>query len=73
MINPFWLGQTWDVVEQELKHHALPYSLEITQAPGYVQSWGNYRIVRLREHNGCLNVVLAYEKFSVNKARPPKA
>ena len=66
-----WLGRNWDEVKTELERAGKPYAFQITHPHGKMESWGSYRVVRVREFGECVDVVLAHEKFSVRQPSIP--
>ena len=63
MIHP-WLGQNWPEIKKEIDNSGKPYVFQITRPHGKMESWGDCRVVRVREFDGRLDIVLAHEKFS---------
>ncbi len=59
-----WLGRNWDEVKTELERMGKPYAFQITRPHGKMESWGSYRVVRVREFDDRVDIVLAHEKFS---------
>ncbi|AET70048.1 hypothetical protein Desor_4644 [Desulfosporosinus orientis DSM 765] len=59
-----WLGREWNEVKPQIKQLAKPYAFQITQPHGNIETWGNYRVVRVREFDDRLDIVLAQENFS---------
>jgi len=66
-----WLGRDWDEVKIELENLGKPYAFQITRPHGKMESWGGLRVVRVRELDDRMDVVLAYEKFSPMKTLTP--
>ena len=62
-----WLGRNWDEVKSELERMSKPYAFQITRPHGKMESWGSIRVVRVRELDGRLDLILAHEKFSLRK------
>ncbi|MHB8075886.1 hypothetical protein [Desulfosporosinus fructosivorans] len=58
------LGRNWDEVKLVLESIGKPYAFQITSPHGKMKAWGSCRVVRVREIDGRVEVVLAYEKFS---------
>jgi len=65
------LGQNWNEAELELVHMGKPYAFQITRPHGKMEPWGNYRVVRVKEFDDRVEVVLAYEKFSLKQPKTP--
>lgn len=59
-----WLGRNWDEVKTELDGVGKPYAFHITQPHGRMESWGSCRVVRVREFDDRVDLILAQEKFS---------
>lgn len=59
-----WLGHEWNEVKAELEYLAKPYAFQITRPHGNIETWGNYRVVRVKELADRLDIVLAQENFS---------
>ncbi|TGE31209.1 hypothetical protein [Desulfosporosinus sp. Sb-LF] len=59
-----WLGRDWEEVKIELERVGKPYAFQITRPHGKMDSWGSFRVVRVREFDDHVDVVLAHEKFS---------
>ena len=66
-----WLGRNWNEVKSELERMGKPYSFQITRPHGKMELWGSFRVVRVREFDDRVDVVLAYEKFSPMKKLTP--
>lgn len=60
----FLLGRSWAEVQPELENLGKPYAFQITYPHGRMESWGNCRVVRIREYGDRVDVVLAHENFS---------
>lgn len=58
------LGRDWNEVKLELEDMGKPYAFQITRPHGKMEAWGSCRVVRVREFDDRVEVVLAYEKFS---------
>lgn len=58
------LGRDWDEVKLGLERMGKPYAFQITRPHGKMEAWGSYRVVRLREFDDRVEIVLASEKFS---------
>jgi len=58
------LGRDWNEVKLELEDMGKPYSFQISRAHGKMEVSGNCRVVRVREFDDRVEVVLVYEKFS---------
>ncbi|HZK54173.1 MAG TPA: hypothetical protein VFC84_08280 [Desulfosporosinus sp.] len=58
------LGRDWNEVKLELDNMGKPYSFQISRPHGRMEASGNCRVVRVREFDDHVEVVLAYEKFS---------
>lgn len=59
-----FLGRNWNEVKLELELLGKPYFFRITRPHGKVEVWGSCRVVRVREFDDRVEVILAYEKFS---------
>jgi len=59
-----WLGRNWDEVKTELELMSKPYAFQITRPHGKMEAWGSCRVVRVREFDDHVDLILAYEKFS---------
>lgn len=66
-----WCGLSWDEVKRDLEILGKPYTFQITRPRGKMEAWGNYRVVRLREFDDRVDVILAHEKFSRISAATP--
>ena len=66
-----WYGLNWDEVKQDLESRGISYTFQIIQPRGKIETWGNYRVVRLRQSDNRVDVILAPEKFSRLSDRPP--
>ena len=62
-----WLGRTWNEVKIEIEGVGKPYAFQITRPHGKMESWGNYRVVRVTEFDDRVDVVLAHQKFSLRQ------
>ena len=58
------LGRDWNEAKLELERMGKPYAFQITRPHGKMEAWGGCRVVRVREFDDRVEVVLAYEKFS---------
>jgi len=63
MINS-WLGRNWNEVKNEIECVGKPCTFQITRPHGKMESWGSYRVVRVRESDDRVDIILAHEKFS---------
>lgn len=70
MIHP-WLGLTWNEVKTEIDRLGKPYAFQITRPHGKMEPSGCCRVVRVREMDHHVDVVLAHEKFSLRTAPTP--
>ena len=66
-----WLGRNWNEVKSELECTGKPYAFQITRPHGKMESWGSFRVVRVRELDDRLDVILAHEKFSPKQPSTP--
>ncbi len=66
-----WLGRNWDEVKSEIECVGKSYAFQITRPHGRMESWGSYRVVRVRESNDRVDVILAHEKFSPAQRSTP--
>ena len=58
------LGRNWNEAKLDLERLGKPYAFQITRPHGKMEVWGSCRVVRLREFDDRVEVVLAYERFS---------
>jgi len=58
------LGRNWNEAKLELERIGKPYTFQITSPHGKMEAWGSCRVVRVREFDDRVEVVLAFEKFS---------
>ena len=58
------LGRNWDEAKLELERMGKPYAFQISRPHGKMEAWGSCRVVRIKEFDDRVEVVLAYEKFS---------
>ena len=65
------LGRDWNEAELELEHIGKPYAIQITLPHGKMEAWGSCRVVRVKEFDDRVEVVLAYEKFSLKQPKTP--
>lgn len=66
MIN-FWLGRNWDEVKSELEGVGKPYAFHFTRPHGKMVAWGPCRVVRVREFEDRVELILAHERFSLSQ------
>ncbi|WP_407307790.1 hypothetical protein [Desulfosporosinus sp. SB140] len=66
-----WYGLRWDEVKKDLEALNKPYTFQITHPRGRMETWGDYRVVRLRDFDDRVDVVIAHEKFSRVSASTP--
>ncbi|HWQ42825.1 MAG TPA: hypothetical protein VN456_12425 [Desulfosporosinus sp.] len=66
-----WLGRNWDEVKFEIECVGKPYAFQITHPHGRMESWGSYRVVRVREFDDRVDVILAHEKYSPAQRSTP--
>ncbi|AFQ45524.1 hypothetical protein Desmer_3688 [Desulfosporosinus meridiei DSM 13257] len=66
-----WLGRDWNEVKPEIERLSKPYAFQITRPHGNIESWGIYRVVRVREFCDHLDFVLAHENFSIRQTLTP--
>ena len=66
-----WLGRNWNEVKIELETLNRPYAFQITRPHGKMEAWGNCRVVRVREVDDRVDIVLAHEKFSLRQKSTP--
>ncbi len=59
-----FLGRNWNEVKLELELMGKPYTFRITRPRGKMEVWGSCRVVRIREFDDRVEVILTYEKFS---------
>ena len=65
------LGRNWNEVKLELERMGKSHAFQITRPHGKIEVWGNCRVVRVREFDERVEVVLAYEKFSLRQTQTP--
>jgi hypothetical protein len=65
------LGRDWNEAELELEHMGKPYAFQITRPHGKMEAWGSYRVIRVKEFDDRVEVVLAYDKFSLKQPKTP--
>ncbi|KUO76281.1 MAG: hypothetical protein APF81_22470 [Desulfosporosinus sp. BRH_c37] len=70
MINGL-LGRNWNEVKPELERMGKPYAFQISRPHGKMEAWGSCRVIRVREFDDRVEVVLAYEKFSPRQPKTP--
>lgn len=58
------LCRNWNEVKLELERMGKLYAFQIALPHGKMEAWGSCRVVRVREFDDRVEVVLAYEKFS---------
>ena len=61
------LGREWQEVKSELESKDLPYTYQISRPHGKMETWGDCRVIRAREVNDRLELVIAHEKFSLRQ------
>ena len=61
------LGRHWNEAKLELNHIGKPYAFQITHPHGKMEAWGDYRVVRVKEFDDHVELVLACEKFSLRQ------
>lgn len=66
-----WLGRNWNEVKIELETMGRPFAFQITRPRGKMEAWGNCRVVRVRELDDRVDVVLAHEKFLPKQTATP--
>ncbi|HBV87353.1 hypothetical protein [Desulfosporosinus sp.] len=66
-----WLGREWNKIQPEIVGLGKPCAFQITRPHGNIESWGNYRVVRVREFDNLVEVVLAHEKYSPRQTLTP--
>lgn len=59
-----WLGRDWEEVRRLAEETGKGVVVQVTQPRGKIETFGSYRVVRLREFPDRLELVLAQEKFS---------
>jgi len=58
------LGRDWNEVKLELERMGKPYAFQISRPHAKMEAWGRCRVVRVKEFDDRVEVVLAYENFS---------
>lgn len=71
MMMQTWLGRSWNEVQPELENLGKPYAFQITHPHGRMESWGNCRVVRIREVADRVDFILAHENFSQRQLLTP--
>lgn len=66
-----WLGREWNRIMPEIERLGKPYAFQITRPRGNIESWGNYRVVRAREFDDHVDIVLAHENYSQRQTLTP--
>ncbi|MBP1759156.1 MAG: hypothetical protein H6Q63_73 [Firmicutes bacterium] len=66
-----WLGRDWNKIKLEIEELGKPCAFQITRPHGNIESWGNYRVVRVREFDDRVDVVLAHENYSPRQTLTP--
>lgn len=66
-----WLGRDWNQVKSEIEGLDKPYAFQITHPHGNIETWGNYRVVRVREFADHVEFILAHEYFSQRQTLTP--
>ncbi|AFM42437.1 hypothetical protein Desaci_3556 [Desulfosporosinus acidiphilus SJ4] len=66
-----WCGLPWDEVRKDLESLGKPYAFQIARPRGKMETWGDLRVVRLREFEDHVDLILAHEKYSLCQHRPP--
>lgn len=56
-----WLGYNWEEVQQLAADAGLNYTVSETAPPGRPNPDGIYRVVRIRQSNGLLDIIVARE------------
>jgi hypothetical protein len=62
MIQP-WLGRKWDEVKLEIEQMGKPYTFQVAHPHGKMKPWGSFRVVRVREFDDHVDLVLTHEGF----------
>ncbi|HBP64613.1 MAG TPA: hypothetical protein VIM32_03920 [Desulfosporosinus sp.] len=58
------LGRDWNEVKLELENMGKTYNFQISRPHGKMEASGSCRVVRVREFDDRVEIVLVYEKFS---------
>lgn len=66
-----WLGRSWDEARSEIEELGKPCAFQITRPHGRMESWGNCRVVRVREFDERVDIILAHENFSPRQTLTP--
>ncbi|OLN29291.1 hypothetical protein [Desulfosporosinus metallidurans] len=66
-----WLGRNWDEVKLEIEQMGKPYTFQVAHPHGKMEPWGSCRVVRVRELDDKVDLVLAHEKFSPKQPLTP--
>ena len=66
-----YLAKPWNWVEQDLIMKLIPYTTQVTKPHEQVETWGDYRVVRIREGKNGWEFVLARDKFGPRGTKDP--
>ncbi|EHQ91377.1 hypothetical protein DesyoDRAFT_4422 [Desulfosporosinus youngiae DSM 17734] len=66
-----WLGRDWTKIKPEIERLGKPCAFQMTHPHGNIESWGNYRVVRVRDFDDRVEVVLAHENYSPRQTLTP--
>ncbi|WP_298201666.1 hypothetical protein [Desulfosporosinus sp.] len=66
-----WLGRDWNQIKPEIERLDKPYAFQTTRPHGNIESWGNCRVVRVREFADRVEIILAHENFSQKQTLTP--
>ncbi|MDP4126348.1 MAG: hypothetical protein Q8912_05330 [Bacillota bacterium] len=58
-----WLGRSWDEVKLEVEQMFKPYTFQVARPHGKMEPTGNLRVVRVRELDDRVDLILAHESF----------
>lgn len=58
-----WLGRKWDEVKLEIEQMGKAYTFQVARPHGKMEPWGSCRVVRVRELDNHVDLVLTHESF----------
>lgn len=66
-----WLGRDWNKIKLDIVGLGKPCAFQITRPHGNIEAWGNCRVVRVREFDDRVDVVLAHDNYSPRQTLTP--
>ncbi len=66
-----WLGRDWNKIKLVIERLGKPYTFQITRPRGNIEPWGKFRVVRVREFDNRVDIVLAHENYSPRQKLTP--